>query len=86
MSTSLEPRASSTQCAAGVCKILFSSTAATYGFDSEMPLREDSPQFPETPYGTTKLAAEWLIKDYAALSAWLYALALLQRLRCRSRR
>ena len=32
---------------------------------AEMPLREDSPQIPETPYGTTKLAAEWLIKDYA---------------------
>ena len=30
-----------------------------------MPLREDSPQRPETPYGNTKLAAEWLIKDYA---------------------
>ena len=30
-----------------------------------MPLREDSPQIPETPYGTTKLAAEWLIQDYA---------------------
>jgi UDP-glucose 4-epimerase len=51
--------------AAGVRKILFSSTAATYGFHNEMPLREDSPQTPETPYGTTKLAAEWLIKDYA---------------------
>ena len=51
--------------AAGVRKILFSSTAATYGFHAEMPLREDSPQTPETPYGTTKLAAEWLIKDYA---------------------
>lgn len=50
--------------AAGVRKILFSSTAATYGFHSEMPLREDSPQTPETPYGTTKLAAEWMIKDY----------------------
>ena len=50
---------------AGVRKILFSSTAATYGFHAEMPLREDSPQLPETPYGTTKLAAEWLIKDYA---------------------
>ncbi len=50
---------------AGVRKILFSSTAATYGFHSEMPLRETSPQLPETPYGTTKLAAEWLIKDYA---------------------
>ncbi|MGZ6054661.1 MAG: NAD-dependent epimerase/dehydratase family protein, partial [Isosphaeraceae bacterium] len=34
---------------AGVRKILFSSTAATYGFHSEMPLREDSPQLPETP-------------------------------------
>jgi UDP-glucose 4-epimerase len=51
--------------AAGVCKILFSSTAATYGFHTEMPLREDSPQTPETPYGSTKLAAEWLIKDYS---------------------
>ena len=51
--------------AAGVRKILFSSTAATYGFHAEMPLREESPQAPETPYGTTKLAAEWLIKDYA---------------------
>lgn len=49
---------------ASVQKILFSSTAATYGFHSEMPLREESPQLPETPYGTTKLAAEWMIKDY----------------------
>jgi UDP-glucose 4-epimerase len=51
--------------AAGVRKILFSSTSATYGFHSEMPLREDSLQAPETPYGTTKLAAEWMIKEYA---------------------
>jgi UDP-glucose 4-epimerase len=51
--------------AAGVHKILFSSTAATYGFHTEMPLRENSPQTPETPYGTTKLTAERLIRDYA---------------------
>ena len=50
---------------AGVSRIVFSSTAATYAFDAEMPLREDSPQIPETPYGTTKLAAEWMIKEYA---------------------
>jgi UDP-glucose 4-epimerase len=50
---------------AGVRKVLFSSTAATYGFHTEMPLRENSPQTPETPYGTTKLVSEWLIKDYA---------------------
>ncbi len=51
--------------ATGVRKILFSSTAATYGFHTEMPLSERSLQSPETPYGTTKLASEWLIKDYA---------------------
>jgi UDP-glucose 4-epimerase len=59
---------------AGVRKILFSSTAATYGFQTEMPLREDSPQSPETPYGTTKLAAEWLIKDYARAYQLGYAI------------
>ena len=50
---------------AGVRRIVFSSTAATYAFGTEMPLREDSPQLPETPYGTTKLAAEWMIREYA---------------------
>jgi UDP-glucose 4-epimerase len=59
---------------AGVRKILFSSTAATYGFNSEMPLRESSPQTPETPYGSSKLAAEWLIKDYARAYGMGYTL------------
>src|SRR6516225_6473069 len=59
---------------AGVKGIVFSSTAATYGFRAEMPLVEDSPQTPETPYGTTKLAAEWLIKDYARAYNMGYAL------------
>jgi UDP-glucose 4-epimerase len=57
----------------GVCKILFSSTAATYGFQAEMPLRESSPQAPETPYGCSKLAAEWIIKDYARAYGFGYA-------------
>ncbi len=52
-------------CDCGLKLIVFSSTAATYGFDNEMPLREDSAQAPKVPYGTTKLSAEWLIKDYA---------------------
>ena len=51
--------------AAGVSRIVFSSTAATYAFGVEMPIRETTPQIPETPYGTTKLAAEWMIKEYA---------------------
>ena len=35
--------------AAGVRRILFSSTAATYGFHGEMPLREESPRPPRRP-------------------------------------
>jgi UDP-glucose 4-epimerase len=49
---------------ANVRRIVFSSTAATYGFDNEMPLTEDSVQAPQVPYGTTKLAAEHMIRDY----------------------
>ncbi len=51
--------------AAGVARIVFSSTAATYAFGVEMPIRETTPQAPVTPYGTTKLAAEWMIGEYA---------------------
>jgi UDP-glucose 4-epimerase len=50
---------------AGVRRIIFSSTAATYGFHARMPMNEDTQQAPVVPYGTSKLAAEWLIKDYA---------------------
>ena len=49
----------------GVSRIVFSSTAATYAFTTEMPLRETSSQIPQTPYGSTKLAGEWMIREYA---------------------
>lgn len=51
--------------ACGVQRLVFSSTAATYGFHGEMPLTETSDQDPETPYGSTKLAAEWMIREYS---------------------
>ena len=50
---------------AKVPRIVFSSTAATYAFGVEMPIRESTPQIPKTPYGSTKLSAEWLIREYA---------------------
>lgn len=59
---------------AGVPRIVFSSTCATYGNRAEMPLTEDTPQAPEHPYGTTKLAAERMIKDYAAAYDMGYAI------------
>lgn len=48
----------------GVHRALFSSTAATFAFTDKMPLTEESPQVPVVPYGRTKLAAEFLFKDY----------------------
>lgn len=50
--------------AVGVTKLIFSSTAATYELSDEMPLTEESPQRPATPYGSTKLACEAMIDDY----------------------
>jgi UDP-glucose 4-epimerase len=44
-------------------RILFSSTAATYKFGGPMPITEETAQEPQVPYGTTKLAAERMIKD-----------------------
>ncbi|MCZ7593020.1 MAG: UDP-glucose 4-epimerase GalE [Kiritimatiellae bacterium] len=41
--------------AAGVPKIIFSSTCATYGVPETMPMHEDLPQKPTNPYGESKL-------------------------------
>jgi UDP-glucose 4-epimerase len=52
--------------AAGVDKIVFSSTCATYGPPERVPLDETHPQRPISPYGWTKLMIERAILDYAA--------------------
>lgn len=51
--------------AAGVKKILFSSTCATYGLNPASPMAEDADQDPCSPYARTKLAVEWMIRDFA---------------------
>ena len=54
---------------AGVSKILYSSSSATYGLierpECDVPLRETSPQNPVSPYGQGKLIGEQIIKAYA---------------------
>jgi UDP-glucose-4-epimerase GalE len=50
--------------AADVRKIVFSSTCATYGIPTKVPIREDHPQQPINPYGFTKLAIERALADY----------------------
>ncbi len=50
--------------AAGVGRIVFSSTAATYGVPARMPITEADAQLPVNPYGFTKLAIERALADY----------------------
>jgi UDP-glucose-4-epimerase GalE len=51
---------------AGVMRLIFSSTAATYGEPEATLIREDTPQRPTNPYGASKLAIERVIADYGA--------------------
>ncbi len=50
---------------ADVKQILFSSTCATYGMNPVCPMTEDAAQDPCSPYARTKLAIEWMIKDFS---------------------
>jgi UDP-glucose 4-epimerase len=49
----------------GVKKMVFSSTCATYGVPTKMPMTEDLPQVPINPYGQTKLDVENILKAVA---------------------
>ena len=48
---------------AEVDKLVFSSSAATYGTPTGDIVTEDTPTQPESPYGESKLIGEWLIRD-----------------------
>lgn len=50
---------------AGVDKLIFSSTCATYGNPRAIPMTEDHPQAPINPYGRSKLMVENIMADYA---------------------
>ncbi len=52
----------------GVKRMVFSSTCATYGTPEKMPISENTPQNPQSPYARVKLAVEWAMADSAA--AW----------------
>jgi UDP-glucose-4-epimerase GalE len=49
---------------AGVDHLVFSSTCATYGIPTAMPIAETMPQNPVNPYGETKLAIERALRWY----------------------
>jgi len=63
----------------GVRKIVFSSTAATYGAGEASageatPLQENAAKDPVCPYGYSKLAIEWMIQDFSRAYGLSYAI------------
>jgi UDP-glucose 4-epimerase len=50
--------------AAGVGRLVFSSTAAVYGEPEQVPITEDARTAPTSAYGTSKLAVDHLISGY----------------------
>ena len=49
----------------GVDKVVFSSSAATFGTPDVDLVTEETPTRPESPYGESKLIGEWLMRDQA---------------------
>jgi UDP-glucose 4-epimerase len=49
-----------------VPRLVFSSTAATYGEPDELPITEDTPARPTNTYGATKLAVDMMITNECA--------------------
>lgn len=49
--------------AVGVDRVVFSSSAATFGTPDVDVVTEQTPTDPESPYGESKLIGEWLLRD-----------------------
>ena len=50
----------------GVKRLVFASSAAVYGDTKKIPVAEDAALNPISPYGSAKLASEYLLLAYAA--------------------
>ncbi len=50
---------------AGIDRVVFSSSAATFGTPETDLVTETSPTRPASPYGESKLIGEWLLRDQA---------------------
>ena len=50
---------------AGIPRIIFSSTAATYGEPALSPITEDTPTLPVNAYGASKLAVDHMLDSYS---------------------
>lgn len=50
----------------GVRKVIFASSGATFGTPERLPITDDTPQHPSSPYGITKMVGEHYLRFYEA--------------------
>ena len=55
-----------------VKNFIFSSTAAVYGMPEQNPISEDAPLAPISPYGTSKLMTEFMLRDASVAHDFSY--------------
>jgi UDP-glucose 4-epimerase len=58
----------------GVRNFIFSSTAAVYGNPARVPVREDDPTGPTSPYGSSKLMTEIMLRDASTAHGLRYVI------------
>jgi UDP-glucose 4-epimerase len=58
----------------GVRRFIFSSTAAVYGNPATIPIGEDDPTCPMSPYGSSKLMTEIMLRDACAAHGLNYVI------------
>jgi UDP-glucose 4-epimerase len=58
----------------GVRHFIFSSTAAVYGNPERVPVAEDDPTLPMSPYGSSKLMTEIMLRDAGAAHGLRYVI------------
>ena len=63
-----------TAVSSGVRYFIFSSTAAVYGNPEHVPVGEDDPAVPMSPYGWSKLMTEIMLRDAGAAHGLRYAI------------
>ena len=56
----------------GTRKIIFASSGATYGTPARLPIDEDVPQRPESPYGITKMVTEHYLRYWQEANGLTY--------------
>ena len=56
----------------GAHKLIFASSGATYGTPTQLPVNEESPQHPESPYGITKMVTEHYLRYWQSAYGLTY--------------